>query len=78
MTHKKKWLLLAPAGLLAIGAGASMVDWAGSLKAKGKPTGTWVLAGTVALVVLNAGVSIFGSSVVEKTLHELREKAAGN
>lgn len=78
MTHKKKWLLFAPAGLLAIGAGASLVDWAGSLKSKGKPAGTWVLAGTAALVVLNAGVSIFGRGVVEKTLYELREKAPGD
>ena len=75
MTHKKKWLLLSPAGLLLIGAGASMVDWAGGLKAKGKPTGNWVLAGTAALVVLNAGVSIFGQGVIESVLHELREKA---
>ncbi len=77
MTHKKKWLLFAPAGLLAIGAGASLVDWAGSLKAKGRPAGTWVPAGTAALVVLNAGMSLFGRAIVEKTLYELREKAPG-
>jgi hypothetical protein len=74
MTHKEKWLLFAPIGLLTIGAGASMVDWAGSLKTKGKPAGTWVLAGTAALVVFNAGMSLFGRGVVEKTLYEVREK----
>lgn len=78
MTHKEKWLLLSPTGLLLIGAGASLVDWAGGLKAKGKPTGKWVLAGTAALVVLNAGVSIFGQGVVESVMHELREKAPGD
>ncbi|MBO2032292.1 hypothetical protein J4D99_12920 [Siccationidurans ginsengisoli] len=82
MTHKKKWLTLAPAGLLLIGAGASLVDWAGSLKTQGQPTGRWVLAGTGALVVLNAGVSLFGQSIIERVLHELREtpapEAAGN
>jgi len=82
MTHKKKWLLLAPGGLLLIGAGASLVDWAGSLKAQGQPASKWVLAGTGALVVLNAGVSIMGQSIIERVLHELREaptpKAAGN
>ncbi|MEJ7659488.1 MAG: hypothetical protein WKG07_07630 [Hymenobacter sp.] len=81
MTHKKKWLLLAPAGLLGIGAGACLVGWAADLKAKSKPA-TWVPAGTAALVVLNAGVSLFGQSIIEKVLHELREKpaneAAGN
>lgn len=75
MTHKKRWLLFAPTGLFVIGAGASMVDWAGTLKSKGKPAGTWVLAGTAALVVLNAGVSLFGQGVVERALYELREKA---
>ena len=78
MTHKKKWLVFAPVGLLTIGAGASLVDWAGNLKAKGKPAGTWVLAGTAALAVLNAGMSLFGRGVVEKTLYELREKAPGD
>lgn len=76
MTHKMKWLLLAPSGLLGIGAGACLVDWAGTLKNAGAPTSRWVLAGTAALVVLNAGVSIFGQSVIERTLHEVREKPA--
>lgn len=74
MTHKSKWLLFAPAGLLVIGAGASMVHWAGSLKDKGGPAGTWVAAGTAALVVLNAGVSLFGRGVAESVLHQVREK----
>ena len=74
MTHKKKWLLLAPAGLMVIGAGASMVHWAGSLKDQGQPTSTWVAAGTAALVVLNAGVSLVGRAVAENVLYQLREK----
>lgn len=74
MTHKKKWLLLAPAGLMVIGTGASMVHWAGSLKDQGQPTGTWVAAGTAALVVLNAGVSLVGRAVAESVLYQLREK----
>lgn len=74
MTHKSKWLLFAPLGLLAVGAGASMVSWAGSLKEKGRPTGTWVAAGTAALVVLNAGLSLFGNGVAESVLYQLREK----
>jgi len=76
MTHKKKWLLFAPLGLATIGAGASMVHWAGSLKDQDVPTRDWLLAGTAALVVLNAGVSLFGRGVVEKVLHEVREKSA--
>ncbi len=77
MTHKTKWLLLAPLGLVAVGAGASLVHWAGTLKDQNRPTREWVLAGTGALAVLNAGLSLFGRSVVEKVLHEVREKPAG-
>lgn len=74
MTHKSKWLLLAPVGLIVVGAGASMVHWAGSLKDQGRPVGTWVAAGTAALVVLNAGLSLFGNGVAESVLYQLREK----
>ncbi len=74
MTHKSKWLLFAPAGLLAIGAGASMVHWAGGLKDRRVPAPRWLAAGTAALVVFNAGISLFGRGVVEKTLHEVRKK----
>jgi len=74
MTHKKKWLLFAPAGLLTIGFGTCLVQWATQQKEQEAPTGQWVAAGTVALAVLNAGVSLFGRGVVEKVLHEVREK----
>ena len=76
MTHKKKWLLLAPSGLMLIGAGTCLVNWAGALKTQGSPPAKWVPAGTAALVVLNAGVSLFGQSVVESVLHQLHEKPA--
>ena len=55
MTHKTKWLLFAPLGLATIGAGASMVHWAGSLKDRKVPALQWLAAGTAALAVLNAG-----------------------
>ena len=74
MTHKKKWLLFAPAGLLTIGAGACFVSWAGTLKAQDAPAKQWVPAGTAALVVLNAGLSLFGRGVAESVLYQLKEK----
>lgn len=74
MTHKTKWLLFAPTGLLVIGTGVCLVSWAAQLKERGAATGRWVAAGSAALGVLNAGVSLFGRGVVEKTLYELREK----
>ncbi|GAB3576437.1 hypothetical protein [Hymenobacter daeguensis] len=76
MTHKTKWLFFAPLGLVTIGAGASMVHWAGTLKDRNVPTRQWLAAGTAALAVLNAGLSLFGRGVVEKVLHEVREKPA--
>ncbi|WP_207218292.1 hypothetical protein [Hymenobacter persicinus] len=74
MTHKKKWLVFAPSGLMVIGLGTCLVQWASQLKVKNAPTGEWVAAGTAALVVFNAGVSLFGRGVVEKVLYEVREK----
>lgn len=74
MTHREKWLLLAPVGLLTVGAGACLVSWAGALKEKGAPTSKWVGAGTVALVVFNAGLSLFGHGVAESVLYQLKEK----
>ena len=51
-----------------------MVHWAGHLKDQRVPSKQWVAAGTAALVVLNAGLSFFGRSIVEKVLHEVRER----
>ena len=74
MTHKTKWLLFAPLGLATIGAGASMIHWAGSLKDQRVPIKQWLAAGTAALGVFNAGISLFGRGVVEKVLYEVQEK----
>ncbi|WP_426059560.1 hypothetical protein [Hymenobacter sp. B1770] len=76
MTHKNKWLLFAPLGLLTIGTGACLIQWAGNLKEQQVPTSKWVAAGTGALVVFNAGISLFGRGVLERMRHELHEKQA--
>jgi hypothetical protein len=76
MTHKAKWLTLAPAGLVVVGAGACLISWAGALKEKGVATSKWVGAGTAALVVFNAGLSLFGHGVAESVLYQLKEKPA--
>ena len=74
MTHKSKWLLFAPAGLVVVGAGACLVSWASAMKEKGAPTAKWVGAGTAALAVFNAGLSLFGNGVAESVLYQLKEK----
>ncbi|GAA3999388.1 hypothetical protein GCM10022408_07930 [Hymenobacter fastidiosus] len=77
MTHKKKWLVFAPSGLLVIGFGACLIQWATAKKAGGAPTPEWVAAGTVALGVFNAGICLFGRGVAENVLYQLREKDSG-
>jgi hypothetical protein len=74
MTHKKKWLLFAPSGLMIIGFGTCLIQWATALQRKQVPTGEWVAAGTLALGVFNAGLCVFGRGVAEGVLHEIREK----
>ncbi|MFD2786503.1 hypothetical protein [Hymenobacter rubripertinctus] len=76
MTHKDKWLTFAPAGLLTIGLGTCLVQWAVDKRRRRESTAEWVSAGTVALVVLNAGISLFGRGVTEKVLYEVHQKPA--
>ena len=74
MTHKEKWLLFAPSGLVVIGFGTCLVQWATTKMQQKAPTREWVLAGTAALAVLNAGVSLFGRGVAESVLYQIREQ----
>ena len=74
MTHKSKWLLFAPSGLVVIGFGACLVQWASDKKRNGHSTSEWVAAGTAALVVFNAGLSLFGRGVAESVLYQIKEK----
>lgn len=71
MTHRNRWLLLAPLGLAVIGFGACLVAEAAMTKYAGGP---WFWRGTLALIVLNTGVCLVGSAVREEVLYHLREK----
>lgn len=59
----KKHLVYAPAGLVLIGAGLSMAIDAGFERASGDD---WVIYGTLALIVFNTGICLFGRAVVEQ------------
>jgi hypothetical protein len=63
---RKQWLWYSGAGLAVFGMGACMVVESAFLKWQGEPTWKWVAAGTFSLVVLNAGLSIFGEGVVRR------------
>lgn len=68
--HYDKWKWQAPLGLTTVGFGASLLGHASNMKGRGAATWKWVAAGTVSLVVLNAGLSLFGDAVKHRALHE--------
>lgn len=68
--HYRRWLIQAPTGLVLIGFGASLVAEAAMCKYSGAATWSWVLYGTVALVVLNSGLCLFGDSILHRMRYE--------
>ncbi len=73
--EQKKWLIKAPLGLILIGFGSCLVAEAAMLKYSGAAVLNWVLYGTLALVVLNSGLCIFGDAIKHRSHFErLREK----
>ena len=63
--HVRAWARLAPAGLVAVGFGASLIGEATLRKGRGEP---FVLYGTAALAVFNAGLCLFGDAVKHRAL----------
>ncbi len=72
--HYRNWLIQAPSGLVLIGFGACLIAESAMLKASNAAWTQWVPAGTLALVVFNSGVSIFGNAILERVRYE-REQA---
>ncbi|MEM1214783.1 MAG: hypothetical protein AAGJ82_03815 [Bacteroidota bacterium] len=69
--QRRLWLIKAPLGLGLIGFGISLIVEAGFLKhAPGTTTYEWVLAGTLALCVFNAGLCVFGDAVKHRGHYE--------
>jgi hypothetical protein len=66
----QQWSEMAPRGLMLIGAGASIIAHAASLRSRGKSAWRWVVFGTLGLIALNAGVSVFGEAVKHRTMYE--------
>ncbi|NNK18987.1 MAG: hypothetical protein HKP49_07515 [Maribacter sp.] len=70
--HYKRWKYQAPIGLTVVGTGICLVIDAGFQKYNGVHWWVWVGYGTFALVVLNAGLSLF----VDAALHRIRYELA--
>ncbi|MCG9899981.1 MAG: hypothetical protein MH132_08275 [Hydrotalea sp.] len=65
--HHIRWLIQAPVGLILFGAGLSMAIDAGFERYQGN---SWFWYGTEALIICNAGLCIFGDSILQKVAAE--------
>lgn len=63
MSTRTKWLILAPLGLVLIGAGLCVLTEAAHAKHTGAPFRQWFLWGTYSLILVNGGLSLFGQAV---------------
>lgn len=73
--HYEKWDEFAPRSLMLIGLGMSFIGNAIQARTEGRGFFSWFLRGTLGLVALNSGISMFGEAVKERTLYELDVKA---
>jgi hypothetical protein len=71
----KKWIIMAPFGLLLTGLGIVVILEAFHLKNTETSFTKWFILGTLGLIIFNSGLSIFGQSIIHKTKDEiLKEK----
>jgi len=68
--YYRRWLVQAPIGLVIIGFGASLISEAAMLKYSGASTWDWVSYGTIALIVFNSGISVFGGAILHRVRYE--------
>ncbi len=68
--YYRRWLIRAPLGLVLVGFGACLIAEAAMAKYGGADTWYWVWYGTAALVVFNAGLSIFGDAILQRVRYE--------
>lgn len=68
--YRRRWLIRAPLGLVLIGFGACLIAEAAMKKFAAAATMEWVIWGTLALVIFNSGVSVFGDAVLQRARYE--------
>lgn len=68
--HYQTWTEQSPRGVLLISAGALCLSQATVWRARKCSTFLWMLFGMAGLILLGAGVVIFGESVKHRTLYE--------
>ncbi|MFT5953810.1 MAG: putative Na+-dependent transporter [Cyclobacteriaceae bacterium] len=72
--HYRRWLIQAPIALTIIGLGACLIAEAAMLKAAQSPTLSWVGYGTIALIVFNSGISLFGDAILHRVRYERKSE----
>lgn len=72
MDDHRAWKTLAPSGLLLVGLGVSVVTDAAVRRSAGVRAVGWIAEGTVGLVALNSGLSLFGEAVKRRALLDAR------
>ncbi len=72
--HYRRWMIQAASGLATVGFGACLIAEAAMLKFEGAPTLQWVGYGTLALVVFNTGLSLFGDAILHRVRYERKRE----
>lgn len=74
MDDHRTWKTFAPAGLLLVGLGVSVVTDAAVRRHDGAGPSRWVGEGTLGLLALNGGLSLFGEAVKRRALLDARRE----
>jgi hypothetical protein len=64
----RAWKTLAPTGLLLVGLGVCVVTDAAVRRHDGAGLGRWAGEGTLGLLALNGGLSLFGEAVKRRAV----------
>jgi hypothetical protein len=70
--HYEQWSRLSGIGMLLIGMGASIIGHAAWLKGSRRGFFGWFFVGSLGLVILNAGVAVFGDAIKHRSLYEVQ------
>ena len=69
-TNFRKWLLMAPLGLVLVGAGLCVFGEALLMKYNNAPFWDWFWWGTGGLAIINAGISVVGKAIIHRIRYE--------
>jgi len=65
-----KWLIESILGMILIGFGLSFFGQVVIYKSSGEPLRKWFLWGTISLIVVNAGICVFGDAIKQRIVYE--------